>query len=221
MTKRGVLPEAIDNYVREVPCECPICHQKVKPIYVAHYPKNSDMTSEDKLHVVFACPNDECEHVFVAYYQRVGYDQELRAVLPRSPEEPDVPKSVATISPRFVKVYTQAEAAHSYQLDEVAGGGYRKALEVLVKDFLIVRRIKDESTVIKMNLHDAIKALPSEVATNLAYFTKLLGNDETHFYPELSGKDIEDLRGYLDATVTTLKLYLMHQAGVEEFGTPK
>ena len=221
MTKNNVLPESIDRFIQTVPDECPICHQKIRPEYVTHYPKTPDAAYHKGFHIVFACPSSECEHVFVAYYELIGQVQQFVAALPRIPKTPEVPASVAAISKRFVKVYTEAEAAHSYQLDEVAGGGYRKALEVLVKDFLIVRGIKDEPTVIKMNLHDAIKALPSEVATNLAYFAKLLGNDETHFYRELTGKDIEDVMKYLKATITALDLYLMHEEGVGEFGTPK
>lgn len=198
-----------------------MCHQGIEPKYLAYSTDEYDGRDRD-LQVVLTCPRKDCRSVFIAYYGLgFGGSYELQGCLPYTPKKPDVPESVAAISERFVKVYTEAESAHSHHLDEVAGGGYRKALEVLVKDFLIVRGIKDEATVIEMSLHDAVKALPSEVATNLAYFTKVLGNDETHFYRELSGKSIEELRGYLDATVTTLKLYLIHEAGVEEFGLPK
>lgn len=41
------------------------------------------------------------------------------------------------VSPQFVKVYNQALKAEEFSLDEIAGLGYRKALEFLIKDFAI------------------------------------------------------------------------------------
>lgn len=221
MTKHGVLPKDIDANVFDVPDECPLCHHAIQPIYVTHYPTGHDAVLHDRFQIVFACPRGDCGFVFVGYYSQNRSKQELRYTLPRAPTEPEVPALVAKVSPRFVEVYKQSEAAYSYHLQEVAGGGYRKALEVLVKDFLIAKDIKDEGTVAKLTFADAIKSLPSEVVKNLAHFTNKLGSDETHYYRKYESKDIDDLRELLDATVTALKLYLMHQDGKEEYGTPR
>ena len=225
MTEYGVLPDEIDASIREVPDECPICHRSIEPIFVTYYPDRADAVYNDGFQIVFACPRGACKSAFIAYYDLHGGVQSFGGCLPMEPKTPDIPELVAGVSSRFVDTYTQAEAAHSFNLDEVAGGGYRKALEVLVKDFLIGMKPEDEDAVIKMSLHSAIRALPDEVTSNLAHYTKLLGNDETHFFRKLSGKDIDDVRTYLDATITALKLYLMAEASKEVdlpmFGTKK
>jgi len=216
-------PNDIERYVADTPDECPVCHHGIEPKYLA-YTRDADAGGMRDLQIVFVCPRKECRAAFIAYYrERFARDsrQFVEFCLPWAPKTPDVPKLVAEVSPRFAEVYQQADAASSYRLDEVAGGGYRKALEVLIKDFLIAKGIKDDDTVIKMNLHDAIKAMPSEVVTNLAFFAKLLGNDETHYYRTWADKDIEDVKKYLAATMNALDLYLMHEEGREEFGTPK
>jgi hypothetical protein len=218
MTKYGVLPDEIDSTVCDVPDECPVCHYAIDPRFIAYHPEYPNGLYSSRFQVVFACPRGECGHVFVAYYKQVDSTQYLDRCLPMVPKEPDVPVLVASISERFVEVYKQAEAAHSYQLDEVAGGGYRKALEVLVKDFLVVGNGRSEESVIKMTLADAVKALPDEVVKNLAHFTKLLGNDETHYYRKWADRDIEDVKTYLIATITAFNLYLLHQEGKDEFG---
>lgn len=41
------------------------------------------------------------------------------------------------ISPGFVKIYNQAHEAEIRLLDDIVGGGYRKALEFLIKDICI------------------------------------------------------------------------------------
>ena len=214
------LPEHIASLLAEIPDECPMCHHGIEPKYLT-YSTDEDDGRNREMQVVFVCPKKDCRAVFIAYYEQRYGALYIGALLPRAPKEPEVPELVAKVSPRFVEVYTQAEAAHSYRLDEVAGGGYRKALEVLIKDFLITKGISDDETVKKMNLHTAIKEMPSEVVTNMAYFVKLLGNDETHYYREWADKDINDVKKYLAATMNALNLYMMHEEGKEEFGTPK
>ncbi|MEK0405122.1 hypothetical protein WNX62_16005, partial [Lactiplantibacillus plantarum] len=52
-------------------------------------------------------------------------------------KEADFPQQISDISPRFVSVYTQSFKAERIGLAELAGMGYRKALEMLVKDYAI------------------------------------------------------------------------------------
>ena len=211
--------------VAAVPDECPICHHAVEPIYVTHHPKRD--WDDKPLYIVFACPRARCGQVFIGYYgarvapHRQSQYPPLLGCLPSVPKTPDVPESVAAVSPRFVDIYTQAEAARSFKLDEVAGGAYRKALEVLVKDYLVITNTRGEDAVNKMTLADAIAALPDEVMKNMSRFTNLLGSDETHYYRKWENKDIDDVKKYLIATMRAFELYLLHEEGKIEFGLPK
>ena len=61
---------------------------------------------------------------------------------PIFPVEPDIPQKIKEISPSFVVVYTQASFSEQMNLKEICGMAYRKALEFLVKDFLIHKSLK-------------------------------------------------------------------------------
>ena len=84
----------------------------------------------------------------------------------------------------------------------IAGPGYRKALEFLVKDYLC-HSIPDKADKIKqlqLGLcietyvdHDKIKQMAKRAAW--------LGNDETHYVRKWEDKDLEDLKKTLELTV--------------------
>lgn len=52
--------------------------------------------------------------------------------------------AVEAVSPAFVKIYAEAEQALALGLKEIAGPGFRKALEFLIKDY--AKKISDPST---------------------------------------------------------------------------
>lgn len=54
---------------------------------------------------------------------------------PISPSCKEFDSEIQEISPSFVKIYNQALAAEELNLSEIAGMGYRKSLEFLIKDF--------------------------------------------------------------------------------------
>ena len=55
------------------------------------------------------------------------------------PRQYSAPEEVANLSPTFVEIASQAAPREGYGLDQVAGVGYRKAVEFLIKDYCIDR----------------------------------------------------------------------------------
>ena len=119
------------------PDECPLCHYAIQPeeLYFKEFPDRNEITHVAAL---FLCKH--CYQIFA-----VLYDIQCEA-LPNSPAVLSTryvgptkylgrsfDQHIHNISPSFVKIYNQARKAESMDLDEIAGIGYRKALQFLIK----------------------------------------------------------------------------------------
>ena len=121
------------------------------------------------------------------------------------------------LSPQFVTVYTQARAAESYRLDEIAGMGYRKALEFLVKDYAIKRSPESEFGIRKAFLGSVISNhIDDPNVRQVAERATWLGNDESHYDRRWIGKDIGDLKTLIQLTVNAVESVLLAENYVSE-----
>ncbi|MCL6446104.1 MAG: hypothetical protein K6T83_22115, partial [Alicyclobacillus sp.] len=114
---------------------------------------------------------------------------------------------ITELSPSFVEIYNQASEAEHHGLDQVAGPGYRKCLEFLIKDYVIKRTEKDSvkreqlmSVIMNHIHHDRIK----EIAKRAAW----LGNDETHYERRWEDRDIQDLKKLINLVVHYIEMEL-------------
>lgn len=176
---------------------CSNCHK----VFISKY-KLSNYTSEQ--HQDFIKPIDRingsklCEALTVIscepnYYKEETFEEVL-----------------ATLSPQFVKIYNQSLAAESSNLDEIAGIGYRKALEFLIKDFAIHITPDDEEKIKSMKLSGCIKNYISDpIIKTLAERSVWLGNDETHYVRKHTSLDIDDMKRFIKATVYFISMNLI------------
>jgi hypothetical protein len=116
------------------------------------------------------------------------------------------------LSPGFVKIYNQSSAAEDAGLDEIAGIGYRKAVEFLIKDYCIHEHPDDAEKVKMMFLSKCIETYIQQpsiktLATRIAW----LGNDEGHYVRRVAGRDIEDLKRFIDAMTNYIQMELIVQ----------
>ena len=94
------------------------------------------------------CP--ECEEMFIIHYiyrnEGMQWYYEINKIFPKRAENIEFDNKIQEVSEAFVKIYNQAKIAEANDLDEIAGMGYRKALEFLIKDYLIHKNseIKEE-----------------------------------------------------------------------------
>ncbi len=184
------------------PDHCPACHKHVNPTLSASYLDGTGNKAY-KLTRVYRCPNADCGSVFLGLYTGVRNQEryideyshyELWTAQPGTPIPPEIPDSIIGVSPTFVQVHEQAAAAEHYGLSEICGVGYRKALEFLVKDYLISIAESsdyDEETIKNKLLSACISdhiddARVKELARRAAW----LGNDETHYVRKWEGKDL-------------------------------
>lgn len=115
-------------------------------------------------------------------------------------KEETFPERIKEISPRFVSVYSQAVKSEKYNLDELSGMGYRKALEILIKDYAIYKYPNDKEKIMKKSLQDALKRIDTHEIKVLGQVATKIGNDETHYYRKHDWK-ISDLKNYIEAIV--------------------
>jgi hypothetical protein len=117
------------TYTVEVPDQCPLCHLfGDTEVVVAHIVKGVE-----GVQVVFRYACTQCRRLFIGTYGPPG-SSKLLGLAPAEPDPRGFPDSIAAISPTFVSVYREAAIAQHLNLMPVAGPGFRKALEFLVKD---------------------------------------------------------------------------------------
>jgi len=200
----------------KLPHECPACNRAVRPeVLSARYVS----TGNHRVRVVFVCPVDTCQEVFIGAYNNgsinvttsVSHLQQTHAL--RAIETVSFPPAIHEISALFCETYNQANIADANDLDQIAGLGYRKALEFLIKDFLINYKFKEDAETANkvggMFLGKCISDLIDEdrikqCASRAAW----LGNDETHYTRKWEEKDINDLKALLNMTVNWIDLVI-------------
>lgn len=193
------------------PDMCPVCESGIDAKLIGAHGKNewSSFDSGCYVQALFKCPKRDCQAVFVGYYtaprgRRYTGDNYvfLNNTFIRSffkVEEFD--EEIKTLSTNFIKIFTQAKVADDMGLELICGSGYRKALEFLVKDYLIYIKPQKKVVINDLSLGTLIvKEVDYEKIKIAAGLAKDVGNDETHYQKKLEGLTIEDLKKLIKIT---------------------
>lgn len=189
--------------VNRYPDYCPLCHIAVELLPMACSIRRRDRDRYNYVEIVFRCPRHACDHLFIARYRAEGTTGRhrqsflLRDAVPTTPLEPNFPKTIEELSPHSTRIFTQASEAEDRQLDEIAGVGYRKALEYLIKDYLIHSAETDEqkNEYKRTPLGKCIRDYVTDPKVKLcAERAAWLGNDETHYERKWNDNDLGDLK---------------------------
>jgi hypothetical protein len=134
----------------------------------------------------------------------------LRSCVPVEVKSIAQSETISKVSPDFCSIYEEAYKAEQYGLLLVAGPGYRKALEFLIKDYIIgrltetdaaklaVEKAKVEKTLLGTCVKDYVQ---SEQIKEIAKRAAWLGNDETHYVRKWEDKDLKDLKKLITLTL--------------------
>jgi hypothetical protein len=182
------------------PSPCPRCHHAVTPNLRTTVLTGGDPGHPNtKIQAVYRCPNRACEGLFIASYRFGNFGvYELRKVEPHVFAQPVLSDEIAKVSPRFVKIYGQAAEADASGHDEISGPGYRKALEFLVKDFLVSQDKDSEGDIRRELLGTCIKNRVDDPRLKaMAERAAWLGNDQTHYEKLFEEYDVAALRGLI------------------------
>jgi hypothetical protein len=188
------------------PDQCPICHHGIEPrnMGLAHLVEARDGVLE----MVFRCPRMECQSFFISRYTQRYYQALAPQVyffngsVPFQPKGRGFSERISSISPMFCQIYNQALNAERAGWALIAGPGYRKALEFLVKDYLCGLKPDDCNKIKSMQLGPCIGTfVDNDKVKQMAQRAAWLGNDETHYLRKWEDHDLPDLKTVIDLTV--------------------
>lgn len=184
-----------DHYYPWGPITCPKC-ETLSMFEVFH-----EMCFTDGYFIALACC-PKCRQLVILESENKDGKNPSIVKYPIAPNPPAFNKKIIQLSPRFIKIYKQAFICESLDLDEIAGMGYRKAIEILIKDFLIYRFPGEKESIIKMPLSACINQKVNVdnikiVASRGAW----LGNDYTHYQAKFEDKDLSDMKSLIETTV--------------------
>jgi hypothetical protein len=196
--------------VDKAPDNCPICHLAIVPIDLA-VAIQCNLNGFPCVERILQCPNEKCQHLFIAQYIRIQKAHfELRSCVPLELISSPQSKTISAISPDFYNIYEQADKAERRGLVLVAGPGYRKALEFLIKDYIISQFTEEDAdkkaahiaAVEKQPLGPCIQQYVMDGRImEISKRAVWLGNDETHYVRKWEGKDLEDLKRLISITL--------------------
>lgn len=216
--------DSCEHIVHYIPAtECPRCKTSLIPeyLYSLIYKKDDDLLFAS----IEYC--SRCNNIFIStyllsndpkgetqYITPFSFDDlfanSLISSEPNQHKEQSFNDEISNLSPQFVKIYNQSLAAEAYNLDEIAGIGYRKALEFLIKDFAIHEYSDEVENIKSMNLSLCIKEYISDPnIKNLAERSTWLGNDEAHYIRKQGSYDISDMKQFIQAIVYFINMVLI------------
>lgn len=200
--------------------KCPICNSSIAPVE-----KSKFFNSDSKMYFfMFEC--SACNKGFITHYNYtnerkikndISYNMlKLVNSYPKVPELHQFDENIKKLSSNFCEIFNQAYVAEQMNLNEIAGIGYRKALEFLIKDYCIDKNKEQEEKIKKEPLSQVItNYILSDKIRNLAKASIWIGNDETHYVRKYEDKDIKDLKRFISATVAYITYELIADSAQE------
>lgn len=198
---------ALDKYVNQ----CPKCKHAIIPKVLGKNLFLDTKYSIYKLSFTFVCPS--CFNSFIAQYKmntlKYGYENSAKFdfVGPQSHSIESFSDIIEDVSPDFVNFYNQALTAEQMGLTDIAGPGYRKALEFLVKDFAKKSYPNNVSEIEKATLAQCINNyLENPNLQRVAHAATWVGNDQVHYKQKHTDRNLDDLKNFIKAALSYIEL---------------
>ena len=197
------------------PNVCPHCHVTNTPHNKWHQLSN-DTDDTPMVISAWTCSNHNCNKLFMCQHDWNGKKFYFNRFLNGLPKGPDWPEPILSlkdgksiglenqISSKFIKTYLQSLEAENYGLDELAGMGFRKAIEYLVKDWAIQNNPSEKEKIIDSWLGVAIKGYYKGDLKEILERATWLGNDQAHYNKLFTEFDIDVLKELIDLIMVEL-----------------
>lgn len=199
-------------YLEGRPDKCPFCQNKIEAQYrQGYFISNENSINKKQAHVIYQCPGNTCERIFIAIYE-IDNDGHFyfKRIFPKIFIPITFPESVQKMSSAFDQIYNQAAEADAGNLEEIAGPGYRKSLEFLIKDFLIHLEPESREDIKSKFLGTLIREkITDQNIKTCAERATWLGNDETHYFRKWEKHDLDDLKRLIRLTVIWVESHLL------------
>lgn len=196
----------------ELPSLCPCCGVCLSPQILYSVIVDCEEETESKIFLLNFCP--ECDECFISrhIYNEDEGTYDFHSSAPISPSQHSFSSNIGELSPNFVKIYNEAFAADQLGFSSICGMGYRKALEFLVKDYIIKQNPALEKVISSKMLGPCINEhLSDNRLKSLAKASAWIGNDETHYSRKHTDVGVKDLKLFINAFVTFIDVELAYQ----------
>ena len=124
----------------------------------------------------------------------------------------DIDSLFTEYAPRFVEFYSEAIEAEKSGLENIAGTGYRSAVECLIKDYALAFGLdtKEKLSDPKLTFNNAIDKYvkDDDLLKGALHFIRTVGNGYTHWNKSTS-ISLPVLKNYVDIIVQTFKSKFM------------
>jgi hypothetical protein len=203
------------NFSITIPNICPHCHIVNIPGF--KWSANSFDTDDVKIILtVWQCANQSCGKIFMGNYKFDGDSFKFSRFLNGLPKGPTWPKPIAELKTarhnsegkaeqtRFIKTYLQSLVAENNGLDELAGMGFRKSIEYLVKDWAIQNAPEESSKIEGMWLGGVINDYYSGELKEILERATWLGNDQVHYNRLFEEFEIDVLKELIELIMVEL-----------------
>ncbi|MEB6797951.1 hypothetical protein M1251_03730 [Staphylococcus aureus] len=204
--------KGLGQYEIEIPNHCPWCKSSIRPNLLSQTQIDTS-NIEWPVSFILQCPS--CHKHFLQIYKVKLSKNRSILELEKDNEKPmpknsfEYPSEINEISKEFNNIITQSSNAESLGYNHLAGIGYRKAIEFLVKDYLIVLKNEDRDSVSKRPLNQCISSIDNDRIQKLAKAATWIGNDETHYVRKHIDKDVQDLKSFLHALTSLVSLEIV------------
>ena len=183
-----------------MPNQCPYCHKNniVQPEKVLELPISTDDTA-----VLVSAVCNECDKHYIVIYQR-SKDRSRMDFLQLVPilQDDTCYENLFVLSPAFEEIHKQAMQAYQTGLSRLAVIGFRTAIEVLMKDFVISEIGDDAQKVAEMRLNNIIQQYFKSLEDHdYARAVQALGNDCTHYVNKHKDYNAKDVAEYYQMIV--------------------
>lgn len=201
---------------------CPVCKYSICVDEVVAYPFRDNARTLN-IAELYICP--KCSQPFIAQYRcrrsengilLPKHDTDLEYVAPSPHQKRVFDPEIKALSPSFVDIFNESAAAEAQGLKNIVGGGYRKSIEFLVKDYCIHKHPEDSDRIKEADLSHCIRTwIDSERIKTLASRAVWIGNDETHYVRKQPDLDIEDMKRFIRALLGFISSELAYEEASE------
>jgi hypothetical protein len=193
--------------INTYPDRCPVCLHAIQPLDT-----NQGFLGPHGLENIARCPRQQCGHFFIVKFegQRQGNGTVLyvlKELVPLTIEVSAQSEVIKGISPNFATIFAEAEKAEKLNLKLICGPGYRKAIEFLIKDYVIQSHPEKGEEIKNLNLAKCIADYVQDGRVKqVAARAVWLGNDETHYLRKWEDKDLTDLKRLIQLTLHWIEM---------------
>ena len=193
----------------QIPKTCPLCG-------IGNNPTNNEAgkleISEGYIFTMHhRCPSCKQYHMTNQEYLHQSDETTMVLVYPNKVVS-DIDRLFIDHAPRFVEFYSEAIEAEKMGLDNIAGTGYRSAIECLIKDYALAFELdtKEYLSDPKLTFNNAIDRYvkDDDLLKSALHFIRTVGNGYTHWNKSTS-ISLPQLKNYVDIIIQIFKSKFM------------